>query len=76
MSSPSIVTDGLSGTVSVPSISVVTGNWIGFPSNSVTPYPKVAGLSGDYLDAVATLGDRVVLILKVRQIVEYAPAAA
>lgn len=46
------------------------------PSSIHPPSDAIAGLSSDYLEAVATLGDRVVLILKVRQIVEYAPAAA
>jgi chemotaxis signal transduction protein len=39
------------------------------------PQEAIAGLSGNYLDGVATLGQRIVLVLNVREIVETAPTA-
>lgn len=39
------------------------------------PNDAVTGLSGNYLDGIATLGDRIVMILNVRELVG-APAAA
>jgi purine-binding chemotaxis protein CheW len=39
------------------------------------PSDAIGGLSGSYLDGVATLGDRIVLILNVREVVETVPAA-
>jgi chemotaxis signal transduction protein len=40
------------------------------------PQEAIAGLSGNYLDGVATLGQRIVLVLNVREIVETAPTAS
>lgn len=37
------------------------------------PQEAIGGLSGNYLDGVATLGDRIVLVLSVREIVETMP---
>ena len=39
------------------------------------PQDAIAGLSGDYLDGVATLGDRIVLILNVRALIGSSPVA-
>jgi chemotaxis signal transduction protein len=38
------------------------------------PQEAIGGLSGNYLAGVATLGQRIVLVLNVREIVETAPA--
>jgi purine-binding chemotaxis protein CheW len=38
------------------------------------PHDAVGGLSGDYLAGVATLGDRIVLLLNVRELIGPAPA--
>jgi chemotaxis signal transduction protein len=40
------------------------------------PGEAIGGLSGNYLDGVATLGDRIVLVLNVREIVKAVPTAA
>ena len=40
------------------------------------PNEAIGGLSGNYLDGVATLGDRIVLILNIREVVETVPTAA
>jgi chemotaxis signal transduction protein len=39
------------------------------------PQDAIGGLSGSYLDGVATLGQRIVLVLSVRDIVEAVPTA-
>lgn len=39
------------------------------------PQEAIGGLSGNYLDGVATLGDRIVLVLNVRDIVDPVPTA-
>ena len=39
------------------------------------PQEAIGGLSGNYLDGVATLGQRIVLVLNVREIVETVPTA-
>jgi purine-binding chemotaxis protein CheW len=39
------------------------------------PQEAIGGLSGNYLEGVATLGDRIVLVLNVREIVETVPTA-
>ncbi len=39
------------------------------------PQEAIGGLSGNYLGGVATLGQRIVLVLNVREIVETAPTA-
>ena len=40
------------------------------------PHEAIGGLSGNYLDGVATLGDRIVLILNLREVVDAIPIAA
>jgi purine-binding chemotaxis protein CheW len=40
------------------------------------PNEAIGGLSGHYLDGVATLGERIVLILNIRDVVETIPTAA
>jgi len=40
------------------------------------PHQAIAGLSGNYLEGVATLGNRIVLILDVREVVETIPVVA
>jgi purine-binding chemotaxis protein CheW len=40
------------------------------------PNEAVGGTSGSYLDGVAMLGDRMVLVLNVREVVETTPTAA
>lgn len=40
------------------------------------PNEAIGGLSGNYLDGVATLGDRIVLVLNIREVVETVPTAA
>ena len=39
------------------------------------PQEAIGGLSGNYLDGVATLGERIVLVLNVRELVETVPTA-
>ena len=39
------------------------------------PHASIGGLSGNYLAGVATLGQRIVLILDVREVVEFVPTA-
>ena len=39
------------------------------------PQEAIGGLSGNYLEGVATMGDRIVLVLSVREIVETVPTA-
>ena len=39
------------------------------------PHEAIGGLSGNYLQGVATLGQRIVLILDVREVVETIPTA-
>lgn len=40
------------------------------------PNEAIAGLSGNYLEGIATLGDRLVLVLSVREVLERTPTAA
>jgi len=40
------------------------------------PNEAIAGLSGDYLEGMTTIGDRIVLLVKVREIVGAVPTAA
>jgi purine-binding chemotaxis protein CheW len=40
------------------------------------PNDAIAGLSGNYLEGVATLGERIVLLLDIREVVEAVPLAA
>ena len=39
------------------------------------PNEAIGGLSGNYVEGIATLGERIVLILSVRDVVETVPAA-
>lgn len=39
------------------------------------PHEAVGGLSGDYLEGVATIGERIVLVLNVRELLNGEPAA-
>ena len=40
------------------------------------PNDAIYGLSGNYLDGVATIGARIVLILNIRELVDALPTAA
>ena len=40
------------------------------------PNEAIGGLSGNYLEGVATLGERIVLVLDIREVVEPIPTAA
>ena len=40
------------------------------------PNEAIGGLSGNYIEGVATLGDRIVLILNIREVVDTIPIAA
>jgi purine-binding chemotaxis protein CheW len=40
------------------------------------PNDAIGGLSGNYLDGVATLGERIVLMLNIREVIETIPVAA
>ena len=40
------------------------------------PHESISGLSGHYLEGVATRGERIVLILSIREVVETIPTAA
>jgi purine-binding chemotaxis protein CheW len=47
--------------------------FISIPVNSIQPPPEaIAGLSGKYLSGIATLGDRIVLILNVEELLNSA----
>ena len=47
-----------------------------FPTTSIQPPNEaIGGLSGNYLDGVATLGERIVLVLNLREVVETIPTA-
>ena len=51
--------------------------FITIPDDAIRPpHDAIGGLSGNYLDGVATLGDRIVLMLNIREVVERAPTAA
>lgn len=51
--------------------------FITIPQSSIhPPNEAIGGLSGNYLQGVATLGDRIVLILNIREVVEKVPVAA
>ena len=46
--------------------------FITIPAEAIKPPPEaVTGLSGKYLAGIATLGDRVVLILKVEEVLDF-----
>ena len=51
--------------------------FIGIPDAEIRPPGEaIVGLSGNYLAGVATIGDRIVLILDIREVVETLPTAA
>lgn len=51
--------------------------FVGIPDEAVRPPGEaVVGLSGNYLEGVATIGDRIVLILDIREVVDTLPTAA
>jgi len=51
--------------------------FVGIPDEAVRPPgDAIVGLSGNYLEVVATLGDRIVLILDIREVVDTLPTAA
>ena len=51
--------------------------FVGIPDAEVRPPGEaVVGLSGNYLEGVATIGDRIVLILDIREVVDALPVAA
>ena len=51
--------------------------FVGIPDDAVRPPgDAIVGLSGNYLEGVATLGDRIVLILDIREVVDTLPTAA
>ena len=51
--------------------------FVSIPDASIRPPDEaIGGLSGNYLDGVATLGERIVLILDLREVVETIPPAA
>jgi purine-binding chemotaxis protein CheW len=51
--------------------------FVGIPDAAVRPPgDAIVGLSGNYLEGVATLGDRIVLILDIREVVDTLPTAA
>lgn len=39
------------------------------------PGAAIAGLSGDYIDGIATLGERIVLVLKLAEVLETTPTS-
>ncbi len=39
------------------------------------PHDTIAGLSGRYLEGVATIGERIILVLDLAEVLRYAPAA-
>ena len=40
------------------------------------PADAIGGLSGNYVEGIATLGDRIVLILKIEQVIDAVPGVA
>ena len=51
--------------------------FVPIPDASIQPpSDAIGGLSGNYLDGVATLGDRIVLILNLRHVIESVPSVA
>ena len=51
--------------------------FITIPETAVQPPgASISGLSSNYLEGIATLGDRLVLILNVQDVIASAPAAA
>ena len=51
--------------------------FLAIPDASIhPPNEAIGGLSGNYLEGIATLGERLVLLLNVREVVETTPTAA
>jgi chemotaxis signal transduction protein len=51
--------------------------FVPIPDSSIRPPSEaIGGLSGNYLDGVATLGERIVLILNLRHVIEAVPGVA
>ena len=51
--------------------------FVPIPDSSIQPPSEaIGGLSGDYLDGLATLGERIVLILNLRHVIEAVPIVA
>ena len=51
--------------------------FVAIPSDSIEPPPDaVAGLAGDYLEGIASLGDRIVLVLDLAEVARITPEAA
>lgn len=51
--------------------------FVRIPDEAIRPPGEaVAGLSGNYLEGVVTIGERIVLILDIREVVEALPIAA
>ena len=51
--------------------------FVPIPDASIQPpSDAIGGLSGDYLDGVATIGDRIILVLNLEHVVEAAPGVA
>jgi len=49
--------------------------FVAIPKDVITPPPEaISGLSGEYLEGVATLGDRLVLILNIEEVLNFAEA--
>ena len=65
------------GSRNVGLLADVAREFIAIPDASIQPPNDAIGnLSGSYLDGVATLGDRIVLILNIPEVVKVAPIAA
>ena len=55
----------------------VAREFIVIPETAVQPSgASISGLSGNYLDGIATLGDRIVLIVNIESLIDVAPSAA
>jgi chemotaxis signal transduction protein len=51
--------------------------FISIPDASIhPPTDAIGGLSGNYVDGIATLGDRIVLILKLEHVIDAVPGVA
>jgi len=51
--------------------------FVQIPDSAIRPPSEaIAGLSGNYLDGVATLGERIVLILNLRHVIDAVPSVA
>ena len=51
--------------------------FVNIPADAVQPpSAAISGLSGNYIEGIATLGDRIVLVLDVQDVIGVAPTAA